>query len=383
MSSPCASQDGSASAPGSGAEQGSPEGPGAAELLDALWDEVVGQPGVVGELRAAGADPLQAYLLVGPVGSGKRAAATAFAAEVIAAPLDDDAARRAVRSVAAMAHPGVHLVQRVGASITVAEAREVVRMASRAPSEGANQVFILDELHLAREAAPTLLKAIEEPAPGVVFVILAEEVTEALVTVASRCVRHTFSPVPTDELRNRLVAEGVEVDVAVEAARSAGGSLHRARLLAGDAGLAERREAWHRVPERLDGTGVTASEVATDLLGSIDSVLEPLTAAHERELEAFEEMVEVTGDRSKGRRDAIEKRHKREERRHRSAELVSGASALLDGYRNAASDGSPERAGAFVAAASAVRGFTDAVHSNANERLALLALLLDLEAGDD
>lgn len=375
--------------PGAGPQQPAPgaggpseDGPTARELLDGLWAGVVGQPDVVDALRAAADDPVQAYLLVGPEGSGKRAAATAFAAELIAAALDEQAARRAVRAVEVMAYPDVHLVQRVGASVTVAEAREVVRMASRAPSVGQIQVFVLDELHLAREAAPTLLKAIEEPEPSVVFVVLAEEVTDALVTVASRCVRYTLGPVPTNDLRERLIAEGVEPDTALQASNGAGGSMHRARLLAGDQGLVARREVWSSAPRRLDGTGATTSELASELLGSIDTVLDPLVAAHERELEAFEEMAELTGERSRGRRDGIEKRHKREQRRLRTGELVSGAAALLDGYRSAAREGRAECIEEFVEASVAVQRFTEAVHGNANEHLALLALLVDLDERD-
>ena len=50
------------------------------------WDEVVGQPSVVALLRSAAAgDPVHAWLFLGPMGSGKRAAARAFAGELLAA----------------------------------------------------------------------------------------------------------------------------------------------------------------------------------------------------------------------------------------------------------------------------------------------------------
>lgn len=353
----------------------------AADMLDGLWAEVVGQPQLVQDLRAAAADPVQAYLLVGPEGAGKRAAATAFAAELVARGLDEQAARRALSLARGGVHPSVHLVERVGASITIGEARDVVRAAARAPSEGNVQVFILDEFHLVDEAAPTLLKTIEEPVRGTMFVVLAEEVTEGLVTIASRCARYTLPPVPMDAVRERLIGEGVEPDAALQAARRADGSVRRARLLARDAGLVTRSNAWHGAPARLDGTGASLCVVADELLESIDGLLEPITAGHELEVATFEEMVEMTGDRAKGRRKAMEDRHKREARRLRTGELISGALALLGSYRRSATEGANVSIEAYVHAASAVQQFTDAIRANANEPLALRALLLQLDTG--
>jgi DNA polymerase-3 subunit delta' len=341
---------------GSGDRPDDPQsGATAADMLDALWGEVVGQPQLVGELRAAAADPVQAYLLVGPEGSGKRAAATAFAAELVARGLDETAARRAVSLAGGGVHPSVHLVERVGANISVGEAREVVKAAARAPSEGNLQIFILDEFHLVHEAAPTLLKVIEEPERGTMFVVLAEEVTEGLVTIASRCAQYTLPPVPVDAVRERLTAEGIEPEVALQAARRAGGSFRRAQLLAGDSALVTRSDAWNGAPSRLDGTGATLCVVADELLELIEGVLEPIAVKHEEEVAAFEEMVETTGDPARGRRKAMEDRHKREARRLRTDELISGALALLGSYRQAVTEGSDAATEAYVKAAAAVK----------------------------
>lgn len=351
----------------------------ASDMLDALWAEVVGQPQLVEDLRTAAADPVQAYLLVGPVGSGKRAAATAFAAELLSRGLDESDAQHAIRLAGAMAHPSIHLIERQEREIGDV-ARDVIRAAARAPAAGHTQVFLLDDLDLVVDLAPRLLKAIEEPEAATVFVISAEEVSEGLITIASRCARYPLSPVPEDAVRDRLTTEGIEPEVAALAARSAEGSLSRARLLAADPGLVARRSAWRDAQSSLDGTGATLCEVADALLGLIDGVLEPLTAKHAEEVATFDEMVEITGDRATGRRKAMEKRHKREARRLRADELISGALALLGSYRRSAAQGAGLSSGAYVQAASAVQQFTDAIRSNANESLALRTLLLQLDA---
>ena len=99
------------------------------------------------------------------------------------------------------------------------------------------------------------MKAIEEPAPGTVFVVLAEEVPPELVTIASRCVRIDLGPVPVEAIVGRLVQEGIDPVAALEAATASTGDLGRARLLATDPRLVLRRDHWASVPEQLDGTG--------------------------------------------------------------------------------------------------------------------------------
>ncbi len=243
-----------------------------------LWSEVVGQDPAIAQLRSAAASPVHAYLLVGPEGSGKRALARAFAAELLAGGLDDDQSERTRRLVASEAHPAMIVVERDGASISTDQADEVVRQASLAPPEGALQVIVLVDFHLVGVAAPKLLKCIEEPPATTVFVVLAEEVSPELITIASRCVQVDLAAVPEQVLVDRLVEEGAAPDTARLAAAGAGGSLSRARLLIDDPAFAARRAAWYHVPGRLDGTGATACAVADELLASIDGVLEPLAA---------------------------------------------------------------------------------------------------------
>lgn len=356
---------------------GSPDG-ASREILDRLWDEVAGQDGLVQALRSAAEDPVQAYLLVGPEGSGKRAAAAAFAAELLGVGLVGAEAERSARLAAAGNHPSMHLIERVGPSISAEAARDLVKEASRAPLEGSRQVFVLDEFHLVADAAPILLKAIEEPEPATVFVVLAEEITDPLVTIASRCVTFELSPVPVAVIESRLVASGIAPNVAAEAAAASGGSLRRANLLATDPELVARRALWRDAPGRLDGSGSSACIVADELLGSIESVLDPVTAKHEGEVVQFEEQVERTGSPLKGQRKAMEDRHRREVKRIRTAELSSGLAAIVTSYREAASSGGDEAARRFVSAAAEVQKCMEAMTFNPNEALALRALLLRL-----
>ena len=88
---------------------------------------------------------------------------------------------------------------------------------------------------------------------------------------------------PHDLVVATLVAEGVAPDAAALAADAAAGNLDRARLLAADPGLAARRDAFHRLPTRLDGTGATVMAATDELLGLIDGAAEPLKQRHAAE----------------------------------------------------------------------------------------------------
>jgi DNA polymerase-3 subunit delta' len=229
------------------------------------------------------AGPSHAYLFRGPRGAGKRAAARAFAAEILAAGAEDppDARRRAMLDPSP--HPDlVWLVPR-GAQHLVEEVRErVIRAAAYRPFEGGRRVFVVEAAEAMRdESQNALLKTLEEP-PGFVHLILLSSEPEALLeTVASRCQAVDFAPLPAEVLEEALRAETGEAASAQEiaaAARLAAGDLDRARLLLGERGRELRAEAerslaaalagelasapWRRLLERAEAAG-TDAEAAT------------------------------------------------------------------------------------------------------------------------
>jgi DNA polymerase-3 subunit delta' len=343
---------------------------------DDLWAEVVGQDAAVAQLRAAVASPVHAYLLLGPEGSGTREAARAFAADLLADGLDPDAAAVVRRQVAAEAHPSLTVVERVGPSISAAQMRDVVVRANMAPPEGERQVVVLVDFHLAASVAPILLKTLEEPPPSTVFVVLAEELRAELETIASRCVRVGFAAVSESVIRDRLVAEGVDPEAAAIAAAGAGGSMTQARLLGQDPNASARRDRWYSIPERLDGTGATAAALVDEVLAATEELAVPLTERQAEERAEFEERAGLVGGRVATERKALLDRHKREQRRVRTADLRSGLAALVARYRDALIDGGdPDQ---FVAAADAVQELADALVFYPNETLQLQALFVGL-----
>src|SRR5580692_4637412 len=176
-----------------------------------LFDEVVGQPRAVAQLTAAARRPVHAYLLHGPTGSGKRAAARGFAAALLC-PNGGCGACNVCRRVLNGTHPDLVVVERTGASLDVDEARTIVMRAQRRPLEATRQVIMVTDVHLAERAAPALLKTVEEPPPATVFVLVADDLPPSLATIASRCVQIPLDPVSDEAVVAWLVGRGVEPD---------------------------------------------------------------------------------------------------------------------------------------------------------------------------
>ena len=324
---------------------------------------------------------MHAYLFVGPNGCTKDEAARAFAALLLSGV--DDADQRDARLALAGEHPDVSEVRRAGATISKDQVSDVIRSASLAPVEGSRKVMILHEFHLLdANAAARLLKTLEEPPSSAVFIVLADQVPPELVTIASRCVRIEFSAIADTAVRDVLMTEGIAPEVAELAAHAAEGNLTRARVLAVDPGLRERRAVFAAIPQRLDGTGSTVVQLCAELNGLIEAAAAPLAERQLVEVAELEARVAAAGERGSGRK-ALEDRHKRELRRHRTDELRTGLAVVAGTYRDALVQNHLNRSDSVVKAVHRIHSALDALERNPNETLLLQALLLDLPSLPD
>ncbi len=201
--------------------------------------------------------PSHAYLFRGPRGAGKRAAARAFAAEILAAAAEDsdDARRRALLDPSP--HPDLVWLAPRGAQHLVEEVRErVIRAAAYRPYEGGKRVFVVEAAEAMRdESQNALLKTLEEPPQYVHLILLSSEPGALLETIASRCQTVEFAPLPVAAVEAAL--EGDAEEVAAVACLSAG-DLERARLLLSERGREIRAEAERCAAAALAGETGTA-----------------------------------------------------------------------------------------------------------------------------
>lgn len=373
------------------------DGTPGADQPGTIWDDVVGQAEAITRLRATvERGGVHAYLFVGPAGSTKFEAARAVAARIVSGGEDADA--RAARLALRGEHPDVREIRRSGPAISADQAREIVRISSLAPIEGERKVLVLDEFHLLNpNGAGLLLKTIEEPPASTTFVISCEFVPHDLITISSRCTRIDFRPISADVIAARLLTEGIGPVEAQAASKAALGDLDRARLLASDPALAERRRLFLSVPGELNGTGTVALRLARELIAAIDASADAVKARHETEVAELDARIKDTGERGSGRKQ-LEDRHKRELRRARTDELRAGLATTAQTYRDAltrrAASSGPAPAGAHDASAAArggrgsvddVAGAVHRIHAalealerNPNERLLLENLLWSL-----
>jgi DNA polymerase III subunit delta' len=297
-----------------------------------LFAGVVSQEAAVESLRAAAANPVHAYLFRGPPGNGGLAAAHGFAAALLC---PEGGCGRCATCGAALAgtDPDLHVVRRSGASVSKDTLRQVVTLAQRRPLHAARQVIVVLDVHLVLDRAPVLLKTLEEPPGETVFVLLADDITPELVTIASRCVEIPFPPVPREDLVQWLTGSGVAPDMAAVVADSSGGNPERARVMVDDPDVAARVALWTAVPDELTAAGMTAAGLTRRVLESADRAVEPLRAAHAQEIEALTAAAKEMGERGLPGRKEIVDQHQREERRFRTDALRAGLGVLARAYR--------------------------------------------------
>jgi DNA polymerase-3 subunit delta' len=215
-----------------------------------------------------------AWLLAGRAGIGKATLAYRMARHVLATPQARDAANRslavppqsaAARQVGQLAHPGLLVLRRpydlrtkrLLSVISVDEVRRLRGFLGLTAGEGGWRVVIVDSAdELNPNAANALLKSLEEPPPGALFLLVTSQPSGLLPTIRSRCRRLDLAPLDAESLRR-----------AAEAALLAAGM------------KAPPADSWPQLAHLADGSVRAALQLATggmDLNDRVEQILSRL-----------------------------------------------------------------------------------------------------------
>ena len=260
-----------------------------------VWEDLQGQAPVVEQLRrgAAEARPNHAWLFTGPPGSGRSNAARAFAAALVCE--QDDPGQRgcgvckACRTAMAGSHADVMSVTTEKVTISIEEARELVRKAQDKPSTGRWRVIIVEDADRMQERSTNvLLKAIEEPPPRTIWLLCAPSPGDVLVTIRSRCRPVGLRLPPVEDVAELLVRrDGIDPGVALSSARAAQSHIGVAKRLATDEAARQRRESIVRLPlalRNVSGAMKAAAELVALAEAEATSSFEQRDAAEKQAL---------------------------------------------------------------------------------------------------
>lgn len=238
--------------------------------------ELVGQHSVAQTLiNAIEHDRIcHAYLFTGPRGTGKTSSARILAKSLncekgpTVTPCQTCAACMEIKEGNS---PAVFELD-AASNNSVDDARALIERAPLVAQGGRHKLYIIDECHmLTKEAFNALLKTIEEPPPGVIFVLATTEEHKVPPTIVSRCQRLMFKLVNQEELKDHLrnVAQKESINIDSDAlelvARRSGGGLRDALGLLDQAGLLSREDKPVEVSDLLALLGAVQEDVLLEI----------------------------------------------------------------------------------------------------------------------
>ncbi|MEY4398314.1 MAG: hypothetical protein RLZ53_890 [Actinomycetota bacterium] len=218
-------------------------------MTEAFWHELAGQPEALALIQHAVSEReegvFHSWLITGPPGSGRSNLARRFATALQCEEGGCGKCRSCVLA-AAETHPDITVLTTEKVQITIGEVRDLVAQSSFGASQGRYRIMIIEDAdRMAAVASNVLLKALEEPPAGTIWILCAPSEADLLPTIRSR-VRRVNLKVPAVEDVAALLVErdGVDPRLAKLVAAEAQSHIGMARRLAKSSEVRGRRREY-------------------------------------------------------------------------------------------------------------------------------------------
>lgn len=210
-----------------------------------VFRDLASQPEAVTELLREldkSSDVHHAWLFTGPPGSGRSELAFAFAAALVceAGGCGDCNACQMVR---VGNHPDVEVLNTERVQISIDEVSEFIDKSLQMPALAKYRVMVIEDAdRMSERTSNLLLKSLEEPPKGTIWMLCAPSEVDLLPTIRSR-VRRIMLKVPSvDEVAKLLVDKyDIDTNLALQAAAQAQSHVGMARRLATNSNARQRR----------------------------------------------------------------------------------------------------------------------------------------------
>ena len=184
-----------------------------------------------------------AYLFAGPAQVGKGTLAKAFAQALLCADRQAPCGTcRSCRLVHTDRHPDVQVIAPENDRIKIETIRSMQRSVALSPIEGRYRIWIISRIDQATtSAANALLKTLEEPPLTVILLLTANRIESVLPTIASRCQTVSLRVLPRERIVSALRMRNVDDDQSRLLGHLAQGRIGWALAAAKDARVLEKR----------------------------------------------------------------------------------------------------------------------------------------------
>ncbi len=177
-----------------------------------------------------------AILITGSAGSGKKNWGSLLSQAILcpeSVGLESCQTCRSCHSFSHHSHPDFFLFKPDGRKIKIEQVRSV---RSSFFLQGGKKVCLFEQAEaMTAETASSLLKILEEPPPGLYFILLADKTELLFDTIVSRCQRYVLHPLNEEEIVDLLQRKlNTPLEKAVFIARLSGGLPGYALRIAGD-----------------------------------------------------------------------------------------------------------------------------------------------------